>query len=119
MTNWSDEEINNPLLADDRNFYNVEKRTKAGCIERMLWAGSNLDHARMIFDRTIKHRPRVRLCRFDGTPAVLLGNITSLVRKLEAVLKRAVSVDRAGMKTDFAMSRPIVLIVCMFGYSES
>jgi hypothetical protein len=30
MNPWSDEETNNPLLADDRNFYNVEKWTEDG-----------------------------------------------------------------------------------------
>jgi hypothetical protein len=40
MTNWSDEETDNPLLADDRNYYKVEKRTKDGSkVDRMLYAG--------------------------------------------------------------------------------
>ena len=38
---WSDEETDNPLRADDRNFYKVEKRTRDGAkVER---AGNNLD----------------------------------------------------------------------------
>jgi hypothetical protein len=33
---WSDEEKDNPLLADDRNFYKVEKWTKDGTkVDRM------------------------------------------------------------------------------------
>jgi hypothetical protein len=56
-----DEETDNPLIANDRNYYKVEKWTKDGRVERMLYAGNNLDHARMIFDRAIKHRPRIRL----------------------------------------------------------
>jgi hypothetical protein len=28
MTNWSAEETDNPLLADDRNFFKVEKWSK-------------------------------------------------------------------------------------------
>jgi hypothetical protein len=29
MSNWSDEETDEPLIADHRNFYKVEKWTKA------------------------------------------------------------------------------------------
>jgi hypothetical protein len=40
---WSDEETDNPLLADDRNYYKVEKWTKDGAkVDRMLYAGSSL-----------------------------------------------------------------------------
>jgi hypothetical protein len=39
----------------------VEKWTKAGRIERMLYAGSNLDKARQIFGAAVKHRPRIPL----------------------------------------------------------
>jgi hypothetical protein len=58
---WSDEETTEPLLADHQNFYKVEKWTKAGRVERMPYAGNNLDRARMIFDRAIKHRRCIRL----------------------------------------------------------
>jgi hypothetical protein len=61
MSDWSDEETNEPLLADHRNYFKVEKWTKAGRIERMLYAGSNLDKARDIFTAAVKHRPRIRL----------------------------------------------------------
>ena len=62
MTNLPDEETDNPLLADDRNFYKVEKWTKDGSkVDRMLYASSNLDKARQIFTEAIKHRPRIRL----------------------------------------------------------
>jgi hypothetical protein len=30
-------------------------------VELMLYAGNNLDEARRIFERTTKHRPRIRL----------------------------------------------------------
>ena len=40
---WSDEETDNPLRADDRN------------------AGNNLDKARNLFADAIKMRPRIRL----------------------------------------------------------
>ena len=37
MPQWSDEETDNPLRADDRNFYKLEKWTKDGTkIERLL-----------------------------------------------------------------------------------
>jgi hypothetical protein len=61
MNDWSDEETNEPLIADHRNFYKVEKWTKDGRVERMLYAGSNLDKAREIFAAAVKHRPRIRL----------------------------------------------------------
>jgi hypothetical protein len=40
----SDEETDDPLIADHRNFYAVEKWIKdASRVDRMLFAGSNLD----------------------------------------------------------------------------
>jgi hypothetical protein len=42
---WADEQTDNPLLADDRNFY----------------AGNNLEKARDVFASAIKYRPRIRL----------------------------------------------------------
>ena len=63
MSKRSDEETNEPLIADYRNYYKMEKWTKDGSkFERMLYAGSNLDKAREVFDLAIKHRPRIRLC---------------------------------------------------------
>ena len=42
--NWSDEETDNPLLADDRNFYKLEKWTKDGTkVGQLLYAGKNLE----------------------------------------------------------------------------
>jgi hypothetical protein len=62
MSNWSDEETNDPLVADVRNFYKVEKWMRDGTkVDSLLYAGNNLDKARRIFERTTKHRPRVRL----------------------------------------------------------
>ena len=59
---WSDQETDNPLRADKRNFYKLEKWTKDGAkIDRMLYAGNNLDKARKLFAEAIKHRPRIRL----------------------------------------------------------
>jgi hypothetical protein len=62
MSKWSDEQTDEPLIADHRNFYKVEKWTKDGArVERMLYAGSNLDKAREVFASAIYHRPRIRL----------------------------------------------------------
>jgi hypothetical protein len=61
-TRRSDEETNDPLIADHRNFYKVEKWTKDGTkVDHMLYASSNLDKAREVFAAMIQHRPRIRL----------------------------------------------------------
>jgi hypothetical protein len=58
---WPDEETNEPLLADHRNYYKVEKRTKDGRQGRaMLYAGSSLDKAQKMFAAAVQHRPRRR-----------------------------------------------------------
>jgi hypothetical protein len=68
MSNPSDEETNEPLIADQRNYYKVEKWTKDGTkVDAMLFASSNLDKARQIFTEAIKHRPRIRLTIRQGT----------------------------------------------------
>ncbi len=62
MTNWSDEETDDPHHADRRNFYKVEKWSRDGLrVMMLLYAGNNLDKARCIFERTTKQRPRIRL----------------------------------------------------------
>jgi hypothetical protein len=62
MSNRSDEETSEPLLADHRNYYKVEKWTKDGTkVDGMLYAGSDLDKARAIFTAAIERRPRIRL----------------------------------------------------------
>lgn len=54
------EETDNPQYADDRNFYKVEKWTRDGRqVDRLLWAGSNLDKAREVLDAAVKHRPAI------------------------------------------------------------
>jgi hypothetical protein len=51
-----------PLIADHRNFYKVEKWTKDGSkVDHMVYAGSSLDKARETFAEAIYHRPRIRL----------------------------------------------------------
>ena len=61
MSDWSDEETDEPLIADHRNFYKVEQWSRDGQrIERMLFAGNSLDRAREIFKAEIRRRPRGR-----------------------------------------------------------
>jgi hypothetical protein len=53
---WSDEETEDPLVADTRNFYEVEKWTRDGAkVDSLLYAGNNLDTARDIFAKAKKH----------------------------------------------------------------
>jgi hypothetical protein len=64
MTNddWSHEETDDPLHADRRNFYKVEKWSRDGQhVEDLLFAGNSLAKAQRIFDRFIKNRPRSKL----------------------------------------------------------
>jgi hypothetical protein len=62
VNDWSDEQTDDPLYADDRNFYKLEKWAKDGTkVDGLLYAGNNLDKARDIFAKAIKHRPRIRL----------------------------------------------------------
>ena len=61
---WSEPpgETNNPLLADELNYYKVEKWTEDGMkVDRLLYAGNDLDKARELFAEAIKSRPRIRL----------------------------------------------------------
>jgi hypothetical protein len=59
---WSDEETDEPLIADHRNYHKVEKwsRDRQRVVE-LLFAGSSLDKAKSIFDRWAKHRPGIRM----------------------------------------------------------
>lgn len=60
--NWSEETTDNPLYADDRNFYKIEKWTRDGTkVDRLMYAGNNFDKAQTIFAEAVKHRPRIRL----------------------------------------------------------
>jgi hypothetical protein len=57
-----DEETDNAVEADLRNFYKVEKWTKDGTkVDSLLYAGNNIDKARDVFAKAIKHRPGIRL----------------------------------------------------------
>jgi hypothetical protein len=48
-------------------FKDVEKWTKDGMhVDRLLYAGNNLDKARDIFAQAVKRRPRIRLTIRQG-----------------------------------------------------
>jgi hypothetical protein len=62
VLDWYEEGNDDLLLADERNFYKVEKWTKDGTkIDRLLYAGGSLKRARELFAEAVKHRPRIRL----------------------------------------------------------
>jgi hypothetical protein len=62
ISDRSDEETSEPLIADDRNYYKVEKWTKDGAkVDRLLYAGNSLSRAQSVFDAAVKHRPPIRL----------------------------------------------------------
>ena len=62
MNDWSDEQTDDPLYADDRNFYKVEAWSRDGMhIDALLYAGNNFGKAREIFVTTVKHRTRIKL----------------------------------------------------------
>jgi hypothetical protein len=62
MSDWSDEETDDPLYADDHNFYKVELWTKdEQRVLHVLCAGNNLDKGRYILGNYIRMRPRARI----------------------------------------------------------
>jgi hypothetical protein len=67
MSDWSDEETDDPVHADRRNFYIEQWSRDWQRVLDLVFAGSSLDKARRIFDRIIKHRPRIRLTIRQGT----------------------------------------------------
>jgi hypothetical protein len=63
MSDWSDEETDDPLHADRRNFYKVEVWSRDWLrVELMLYAGNSLGRARAMFESTIRRRLTIRLC---------------------------------------------------------
>ena len=75
--NWSepdtsDEYTDDPHIADKRDFYKVEKWTQDGTqVDRLLYAGNNLEKARLIFAKAVEHRPRIRLTIRQRTRVLL------------------------------------------------
>lgn len=59
---WSEEWTTDALYADDRNFYKVELWSKDGQhIDRLLYAGNNLDRAKAELAAYARKRPPTRL----------------------------------------------------------
>jgi hypothetical protein len=60
--NMSDEETDNPLYADNRNFYKIETWTRDGMkVDSLLYAGNSLSKAQEIFANAIKYGPQIRI----------------------------------------------------------
>lgn len=56
------DETTDPIIADQRNYYRVEKWTKDTTkVDRLRYAGDNLEKARDVFPQAVKHRQRIRL----------------------------------------------------------
>jgi hypothetical protein len=51
------EQTDSPIYADDRNFYKVEKWTS----DETTVDRHSLGRARSVFERSVEHRPRIRL----------------------------------------------------------
>jgi hypothetical protein len=61
VNDWSNEEIDNPLYADDHNFCKVEWTCDGSKVDPTLYAGSNLGKGKDIFAEAIKHRAADRV----------------------------------------------------------
>jgi len=56
------EETTDPLVADARNYYKVEKWTRDSMrVVDLLYAGSSVDRAHAIFATMVRHWPSIRL----------------------------------------------------------
>jgi hypothetical protein len=73
------EETTDPLVADARSFYKVEKWTRDGTkVDSLLYAGNSLGRARSVFEEVIKHRPRIILTirqQNTGVRSVATANV--------------------------------------------
>jgi hypothetical protein len=55
MSDLSDEETDNPVYADERDFYKVEKWTMDGLkVDSLLYAGNDLGKARDVFRKALE-----------------------------------------------------------------
>jgi hypothetical protein len=55
---FGDQETDDPVRADTRNFYKVERWTADDQhVAALLYAGNRLDQARATFDQVVTHRP--------------------------------------------------------------
>ena len=70
MSNWSDEETDEPLIADHRNFYKVEKWSRDGQrVTELLFAGSSLDKGQA--PATYPHDHPAADARVAATPTAM------------------------------------------------
>ena len=61
MSDMSDEETDNPVYADERDFFKVEKWTVDGLrVDSLLYAGNNLGKARDVFRKPLDSRSPIR-----------------------------------------------------------
>jgi hypothetical protein len=62
INDWSNEETDDPLYPTAVTSTRSRSGSRDGLrVELVLYAGNNLDKARRIFERTTRHRPRIRL----------------------------------------------------------
>ena len=62
MSGWSDEEKNEALKADERNFCQGRKVERDGMkVDSLLCTGNNLGNVQDIFAKAVKHPARIRL----------------------------------------------------------
>ncbi len=60
-SHWTEEQTDNPVYADERNFFKVEQLTTDDLhVARMLYAGNSLDKAYEVFDAAIRFNPAAR-----------------------------------------------------------
>src|SRR6516162_10998354 len=91
------EETTDPLIADARNFYKVEKWTRDGTkVDSLLYAGNSLGRARSVFERAIKHRPRIRLTLRRRTRV-----LDQWPQGGDRIATMSWSIDRHGVRTTF------------------
>jgi hypothetical protein len=75
MSGWSDEEKNEALKADDRNFCQGRKVERDGMkVDSLLCTGNSLGNVQDIFAKAVKHPARIRLTIRQRT-SVLAGKI--------------------------------------------
>jgi hypothetical protein len=89
------EETDSPT--DDRNVYKVEKWTRDGTkVDSLLYGGNSLGRARSVFERAIKHRPRIRLTLRRRTRV-----LDQWPQSGDRIATMSWSIDRHGVRTTF------------------
>lgn len=74
MSHRSDEETDDPVYADERNFYKVERWSKDGLhITDLLCAGNDLERAREVFMTATNFRPGRPYTIRQGVRVIAIG----------------------------------------------